>query len=165
MKIQEVSSVTKYNPYLLISARTFSSVSLITSTGYHGITELQELEGTSRDHWIQLPCKGGPLQQAAQVGIQVGLEYLQRGRIHNPSGQPVQCSVTLTVKKLFRILVWNFLCSRLWSLRYVLATWFKINWLPSWVLCGKPTKTKETIAIKCIFRNKLFLIKTGKVWW
>ena len=30
-----------------------------------------------------------PLQQAAEVGVQVGLEYLQRRRIHNPPGQPV----------------------------------------------------------------------------
>jgi len=29
------------------------------------------------------------LQQAAQDWIQTGLEYLQRGRIHNPPGQPV----------------------------------------------------------------------------
>ena len=29
------------------------------------------------------------LQQAAQDFVQAGLEYLQRRRIHNPSGQPV----------------------------------------------------------------------------
>ena len=31
----------------------------------------------------------GHLQQAAHDLIQVGLEYLQRRRLHNPSGQPV----------------------------------------------------------------------------
>ena len=35
------------------------------------------------------PCKAGPLQQAAEIGIQVRLEYLQRRRIHNLPGQPV----------------------------------------------------------------------------
>ena len=50
------------------------------------ITELQRLEGTSREHWVQPPCKAGSLQQ---VGVQVGLEYLQRRRIHSPWGQPV----------------------------------------------------------------------------
>jgi len=33
--------------------------------------------------------KQGLLQQAAQDVIQVGLEYLQRGRLHNIPGQPV----------------------------------------------------------------------------
>jgi len=33
--------------------------------------------------------KQGHLQQAAQDLIQVGLEYLQRRRLHNLSGQPV----------------------------------------------------------------------------
>ena len=42
----------------------------------------RELEGTSRDR-VQLLCKAGPLRQAAQVDVQVGLEYLHR-RIHNP---------------------------------------------------------------------------------
>ena len=34
--------------------------------------------------------KQGHLQQAAQDLVQAGLEYLQRRRLHNPSGQPVQ---------------------------------------------------------------------------
>lgn len=42
------------------------------------ITELQELEGASGDHRVQPPCKAGFLQQAAKVGIQASLEYLQR---------------------------------------------------------------------------------------
>ena len=32
--------------------------------------------------------KQGHLQQAAQDRVQVGFEYLQRRRIHSPSGQP-----------------------------------------------------------------------------
>jgi len=64
-------------------------------------------------------------KQAAQVGIQAGLEYLQRRRIHNFPGQnpqPLQCSVTLTVKKFLCILVWNFLCSSLWLFPLVLSS-------------------------------------------
>jgi len=33
--------------------------------------------------------KQGHLQQAAQDLVQVGFEYLQRRRLHSPSGQPV----------------------------------------------------------------------------
>jgi len=33
--------------------------------------------------------KQGHLQQAAQNLVQAGLEYLQRGRIHNIPGQPI----------------------------------------------------------------------------
>jgi len=33
--------------------------------------------------------KQGHLQQAAEDHVQAGLEYLQRRRNHNPSGQPV----------------------------------------------------------------------------
>jgi len=53
----------------------------------------------------------GTLQQVAQVGIQMGLEYLQRRRLHRLSGQPVPVSVTLTIKKFFCVLIWNFLCT------------------------------------------------------
>jgi len=49
--------------------------------------------GIGRDLWgssgpTPLP-KQGHLQQAAQDLVQVGLEYLQRRRLHSPSGQPV----------------------------------------------------------------------------
>ena len=50
---------------------------------------MQGLEGTSRDHQVQPPCKAGPLQQAAQVGVQVDLEYLQRRTLHNLPGQRI----------------------------------------------------------------------------
>ena len=56
-----------------------------------GITESQNLEA-GRDLQRSLsptPCKTGPPQQAAQVGIWMGLEYLQRSRIHNLPVQPV----------------------------------------------------------------------------
>ena len=33
--------------------------------------------------------KQGHLEQAAQGSVQAGLEYLQRGKIHSLSGQPV----------------------------------------------------------------------------
>jgi len=55
----------------------------------HRIRELLVLEGTFTDHQVHPPCKTGSLQQAAQVGVQVDLERLQRRRLHNLSGQPV----------------------------------------------------------------------------
>ena len=48
------------------------------------------LEGASVDHLVQSSCRSlGHLEQAAQELMQVGLEYLQRRRIHNLPGQPV----------------------------------------------------------------------------
>jgi len=55
----------------------------------HRITESQGLEGTSRDHPVQSPAKASTLQLVTQVGVQLGLEYLPRRRLHNLSGQPV----------------------------------------------------------------------------
>ena len=65
-----------------------------------GITELQGLEGTSRDHRVQSPTKAGFLRQVTGVGVQMGLEYLQRRRLHNFSGKPVSV-LSATVKKFF----------------------------------------------------------------
>jgi len=49
--------------------------------------------GAGKDLWgspipTSLP-KQGHLQQAAQDLVQAGFEYLQRRRLHSPSGQPV----------------------------------------------------------------------------
>jgi len=65
------------------------------SSGGMRITESQNhrMVGTGKDlcgssRPTPLP-KQGHLQQAAQDLIQEGFEYLQRKRLHNPSGQPV----------------------------------------------------------------------------
>ena len=57
-----------------------SSLFRIESSKRHpGIMESHNCrDWTSRVHWIQPPCKACPLQHAAQVGVQMGLEYLQR---------------------------------------------------------------------------------------
>jgi len=55
-------------------------------------TESQNVRGWKGPLWVtqsnSLP-KQGHLQQAAQDLVQAGLEYLQRRRLHSPSGQPV----------------------------------------------------------------------------
>ena len=45
--------------------------------------------------------KLGHLEQVAQDHIQAGLEYFQRRRIHNPSGQPVPVLCHPQSKKVF----------------------------------------------------------------
>ena len=49
--------------------------------------------------------KQGHLQQDAQDLVQAGLEYLQRRRLHNPSGQPVPvlCHPQSEIRKLKRL--------------------------------------------------------------
>jgi len=41
------------------------------------------------DHQVQPPAKACSLQQVAQVGVQVGLKYIQRRRLHSLSGESV----------------------------------------------------------------------------
>ena len=56
-------------------------------------SQTHSMVGVGSDLWgsscpTPLP-KQGHLQQAAQDLVQAGLEYLQRRRLHSPSGQPV----------------------------------------------------------------------------
>jgi len=55
-------------------------------------------------------AKAGSLEQVTEESTQAGFEYLQR-RLHNFSGQLVQCSVTLKVK--FFLACMELLCSGL----------------------------------------------------
>ena len=67
----------------------------MTSNWNHRITELQNhrMAGFGRDlcgsSSPSAMLKLGHLEQAAQELFQVGLEYLQRRRLHSLSGQPV----------------------------------------------------------------------------
>ena len=58
----------------------------------HTGSELQNCKGWKGPPEIKSnpPAKAGPRQQAAQVGVQVGLECLQRRGLYNPPGQPIQ---------------------------------------------------------------------------
>jgi len=81
--------------------------------------------GVGKDLWGSsspptLP-KQGHLEQAAQDLIQVGFEYLQRMRLHNPS-EKFQCSITLKVKKFFLMFRGSSLCFRLCQLPPVLPS-------------------------------------------
>jgi len=64
--------------------------------------------------------KQGHLKQVAEDLIQVGFEYLQRRRIHNPFGQPVAMLCHPQRKKFFLMFRWNFLCFSLCPLPLVL---------------------------------------------
>ena len=55
----------------------------------HGITELLGLGGTSGGHPAQPAAEEGSPEQVAEEGVQVGLEYPKRRRLHSLSGQPV----------------------------------------------------------------------------
>ena len=71
-------------------------------------------------HPISLP-EQEYLDKVIQEHIQAGFECLHRRRPQSLSGQPVQCSVTLTVNKVFLVFVWNLLCSSLYPLPLVLS--------------------------------------------
>jgi len=69
------------------------------------VTEPVRLDGTSGDHLIQLSPKVGSLQWVTKEIIQVGLEYLQRRRLHNLSGQPVPVLCHPQCKEVLQICV------------------------------------------------------------
>jgi len=64
----------------------------LKSERLHRITKSQSGRGCKGALWSSSPTplpKQGHLQQAAQDLVQVGLEYVQRRRIHSLPGQPV----------------------------------------------------------------------------
>ena len=65
---------------------------LYTTLWFSDFTESQNCRGWNRPLEIiesNPPAKAGSLDQVAQVGVQAGVDYLQRRRLHNLSGQPV----------------------------------------------------------------------------
>jgi len=78
--------------------------------------------GTSGSHPIQDPwLMQGYLETVAQDHVQTAFEYLQGWRLHNLSRQPMQCSVTLTVKTCFLIFKVNFPCFNFYVLYIYIA--------------------------------------------
>ena len=98
------------------------SIGSLTLPQDRTITELQNCRGWKgpQETKSNSPAKAGTLQQATQVGIQTGLEYLQK-RLTTSLSSPFQGSITLTVKKFLLILLQNFLCSSLWLFSLVLS--------------------------------------------
>ena len=72
------------------------------------ITELQGLEGTSGEHLALPSAKAGTLKQVVQVGVQMGLEYLQiEGNSNASLGSYSSAgshsrSTTLTMKRILQ---------------------------------------------------------------
>ena len=81
--------------------------------GWKGPPELMESSPTRS----RLPAA----EQAAQVGVQAGLQYLQRRRIHSLPVQPAAVLRHLAVKKFLLMVVQNFLCSGLWPFPLVVS--------------------------------------------
>jgi len=70
-----------------------------------GNTQNHRVVGVGRDLWrssspTPLP-KQGHLKQGAQDCVQVGFKYLQRRRLHNPSGQAVPVLSHSQSKEIF----------------------------------------------------------------
>jgi len=77
----------------------------------------RDLCGTSSP--THLP-KQSHLEQAAQDFVQVGLEFLQRRRLHNVPGQSVP-GLHHPQSEFFLMFRWNFLCFSLCPLPLVLS--------------------------------------------
>lgn len=81
--------------------------------------ENPRMVGVGRDLWrFPLPQQGHP-EQVTQECIQVGLGFLQTGRLHTLPGQ-FQCSATLHGKRFFLMLRWNSTWFSLWPLLLIL---------------------------------------------
>uniref|UniRef100_A0A8C3JB82 Symplekin n=1 Tax=Calidris pygmaea TaxID=425635 RepID=A0A8C3JB82_9CHAR len=81
----------------------------------------QSWKGPSRDHPVQLPGQSRAAQSTSLRSIQVGLEDLQIWDSTPSLGSLCQGSVTLTPKKFFLRLEWNFPWSSLCPLPLVLS--------------------------------------------
>lgn len=110
MKTQMVSSGKLLQEEFMMRQITIGSLKITTIVFYNARSQESNAK-ESQNHrilqWLRLEGTSGPsakqghLEQVSQDCVQVGFEYLQR--LHGLSGQPVQFSVTLTVKKCFLI--------------------------------------------------------------
>lgn len=72
--------------------------------------------------WSNLLLKKSHVEHVVQDCIHMASEYLQQWKLHILSWQPVQCSVTLTVKICFLMFRRSLLCFSLCLLLLVLST-------------------------------------------
>lgn len=80
------------------------------------------LEGTSGDHLVQPLCsETDQLQQVTQDCVLLGFCYLKGWRLYSLLGNPFQCLINLTVKKLFLMFKQNFWCFNLCPLHLILS--------------------------------------------
>ncbi|XP_053796469.1 uncharacterized protein LOC128786832 [Vidua chalybeata] len=85
-------------------------------------TESIGLDWASGVRTVQpLRPRQGHLEGVTQERVRVGLEWLQRGRLHNLPGQLFQWSTALNVKEFFLKFRWYLLCLCFWSLLLVLS--------------------------------------------
>ena len=103
----------------------------------HWVSQNHRMIGVGRELWgpssPTLPPKQSHLEQVAQEHIQAAFERLQRRRLHNPSGQLFQCSVTLKVKNYFLMFRWKLFCFSLCPLTLPCC------WAPLKRVCSQPS--------------------------
>ena len=76
----------------------------------HRITEWQGLEGTSRDHRVQHPLLKQVLYSRSHRSASTWVLSISIGDSTTFLGYLFQCSITLTIKKFFHVLLRIFLC-------------------------------------------------------
>lgn len=88
-----------------------------------GFTEIESkgLEGTTGDHQVQPLLKLVPCSKLHRKASRWILNIFKEGNSTTSLGSLFQCSVTLKVKKLSFMFVWNFLCYSLCPLSFVLS--------------------------------------------
>ena len=81
-------------------------------------TESQNFRGWKGPEEIKfnLPTRAGFLQQVAQVGIRVSLQYLDRRRLHNLSGKPVSVLCHSYHKEVFPHVIVELLTFKFWAI-------------------------------------------------
>lgn len=100
---------------------------LVSVTQFLCVTEYSIVE-VRKDH----------LKLLAQDHVQMTFQSFQEGTLHNLSGQPLQYSVTLSVKNCFLMFRWNVLCSSLYPLPLV-CHWSQVRRVWLCPLCTLPS--------------------------
>jgi len=91
--------------HLIPASSFFHPTPALSAFAYsHRMTEVKRILWRSSS--LNCFLQAGHLQQVAQDHAQMPFEYLKGQRLHIISGPPVQCSVTLTARQVFYVVLW-----------------------------------------------------------